>query len=107
MNAVLRIGSMLMILFLSASIVCGSCSPVTQTPPCHGPQHDDGATCYAAQQPAAATRVVAATPGINQDYIAIVPEATVLAVGRRVSETTAPAPLPSNDIYLRTRSLLI
>jgi hypothetical protein len=107
MNAVLRIGSMLMILFLSAPMVCGSCLIVTQTVMCHGPQHDEGVTCYVAQQAVAATKAVAAaTPSLNQDYIVVAP-AAVLGTVRHVSEPTTLAPLPSNDIYLRTGSLLI
>ena len=108
MNAVLRIGSMLMILFLSAPIVCDACLPVIQPPPCHGPQHDDGLTCnIGLQAVAAAKTTAAAAPGFNQDYIVIAPTAAVLATVRHVSIPTTPASLPSNDIYLRTGSLRI
>ena len=108
MNAVLRIGSMLMILFLSAPIVCDACLPVIQPPPCHGPQHDEGLICNVGQQAVAAAKTVAAAnPGLNQDYIAVAPAAALLTAVQRVSDPTTPASLPSNDIYLRTGSLRI
>jgi hypothetical protein len=106
MTTILRVGSMLMILLLTASMVCDSCLLITHTLPCHGANRN-AVTCSAGQQAIAETKA-ASNPIESQFYIPGNPNPAALTVVRSIiTERVTLAPLPANDVYLRTSTLLI
>jgi hypothetical protein len=107
MTAILRFGSVLMILLLTAPMLCNTCLLITHTLPCHGSKHND-VTCSAGQQAIAETKAAATDPIATQFYIPVDPNPAVLSAVRCViTGRVASAQLPANDIYLRTGILLI
>jgi len=107
-TSLLRLGSFLMILLLGVPIVRDCYLPVTQAQPCHASKHDDDATCSARQQAVAENKAPAVTtPVQSQFYMAADPNPTVFTEVRCVIDRAVSAPLPANDIYLRTGTMLI
>ena len=108
MTAILRLGSMLMILLVTAPTVRDCCVPVTQAQPCHESKHDNELTCSARQQAVAENKAAAVTTRVqSQFYIAAYLNPTVLTELRPVIHRAVSAPLPANDIYLRIGTFLI
>ena len=108
MTAILRLGSMLMILLVTAPTVRDCCLPVTQDEPCHESKHDNDVTCSARQQVVAENKAAAVTtPVLDQFAIAADPTPRVLMEVRSMIFRTISVQLPANDIYLRTGTLLI
>ena len=106
MTAIFRIGSVLIILLLTAPMVCDSCLLITHTLPCYGSKHNV-ATCSAGRQAIAETKAAATTPIDSQFYVPVGPNPALTVVRYVITERVASTPLPANDIYLRTGTLLI
>jgi hypothetical protein len=107
-TGVLRLGSLLIILLLTAPMLHDCCLPVTQVRLCHDSKHDDAVTCSARLQAVAENKGAAVTPSVsNQFYIAADGNPTVPTEERCLIHRAAFAPLPANEIYLRTGALLI
>ena len=108
MTAILRLGSLLMILLVTAPTVRDCCLPATQAQPCHASKYDDDVTCSARQQAVAENKTAAVTtPVLDQFDIAADKTPRVLMEVRSMIYRTISAQLPANDIYLRTGTLLI
>jgi hypothetical protein len=107
MTAILRFGSVLLILLLTAPMLSNGCLLATHTLPCHGSKHNN-VTCSAGQQPIAETKAAATNPIDSHFYLPADPNPAILSEVRSViAGRVALAPRPANDIYLRTSTLLI
>jgi hypothetical protein len=107
MSGILRLGSLLIILFLTAPMVHDCCLTVTQVQPCHESRHHNDVTCSARLQ-AVAENKTAVTPSVtSQLFIAAYWNTAALTETRCVIHHAILVPLPVNDIYLRTGTLLI
>jgi hypothetical protein len=103
----LRLGSLLMILFLTAPMVGDCCLTVRQVQPCHESKQDNDVTCSARLQAVPENKTAVTHSVTSQFYIAAYWSTAALTQTRRVIHVAVLAPSPSNDIYLRTGTLLI
>jgi hypothetical protein len=107
-SGIFRAGSLLMILLLTAPMVHDCCLTVTQAQPCHESKQHDVVTCSARLQAVAGNKPTAVTPSVSSPfYIAVDGNSSVPTEVRCVVHRAVLAPLPANDIYLRTGTLLI
>ena len=108
MTGFLRLGSLLFILLLTAPMLHDCCLPITQARLCHDSKHDDAVTCSVSLQAVAENKGAAVTPSVsNPFYIAAGGNLNVPAEARCRIHRAGLAPLPPNEIYLRTGALLI
>jgi hypothetical protein len=107
-TAMLRIGSLLMIFFVTVPMVRDCCLPVTHLLPCHETKHDADVACLSNQQ--AITETKSAFEGSSAiDYLCPIADDSksgVITQCRRASDRLTLV-ATDNDIYLRTCVLLI
>ena len=110
MTTMLRIGSYLMMILMTAPMVRDCCLPVTHVLTCHESKHQDDEACFSGQQAIAEAKGVA-TVKISFEH-SFIPVAVFHADGLApfrdaVAEVRRAHPQDGTDLYLRTGALLI
>jgi hypothetical protein len=104
----LRLGSLLMMILLTAPMVRDCCLPVAHVLPCHESKQRDDVTCFTTLQAIAETKTALAASSLDhRDAIADDAIFVVLTQTRRALGRVRLAPTLASDIYLRTCALLI